>query len=375
MFRPATLIKFLFKSELSEIYISIALRDLALSMAGIFVPIYMLVDLKYPLSNVIIFFIAYSITMMFSCFLAAKFNSRYGVKHGILFSMFGFIAYIILLATMNYHNIYIIPAIIGGLANSFYWVSFHSDFAKFSDDGRRGREVSMWFIMSYLGILFGPIFGAIIITYLGFITLFIIVSLIFLLSALPLFLSSEIYEPVNFSLNYIFKQVSLKETFSYFVYGIRMIVGGVVFPIFIFLILGKYLSLGVIASFAALSSIIIGYFVGMLSMDEKKEKLMLRFGSLFHSLGWFFVLFVKTFIQIAVINVYLAISFIFVDIPHHIMFYTSARKGRNISEYVVYREVVISIGRLFGLLMVLITGKLVIGFILNGVGILLLFFL
>ena len=35
---------------------------------------------------------------------------------------------------------------------------------------------------------------------------------------------------------------------------------------------------------------------------------------------------VKTFVQIAVVNVYLAISLIFVEIPHYSLVYEKARK-------------------------------------------------
>ena len=367
MLSHQNLIKFLFNRELSEMYISIALRDLALSMSGIFVPLYLLVDLEYPLSKVLLFFLIFSLSLTLSVLLAAKFTSRYGVKHGILMSMFGLILYIIFLLTLPYHNIYFIPAILSGVSTSFYWVNFHVDFARFTDKKNRSREVSLWFITSYLSVLLGPIVGSVIVTFLGFTTLFVIVSLILLLSALPLFLSSEIYEPIKFSFRYIFQKSHLKEIYFYIGYGIRMMISQVVFPLYLFFLLTKYISLGAISSLTALGSVLVGYFIGKLSKDEKREKTMLRYGSLFHSLGLFLMLFVKTFIQIAVVNVYLAMSFIFVDLPHHSMMYTRAKKQDNLMEYIVFREISIGMGRILGVLVILLTGKLVIGFILSGI--------
>src|SRR3989344_8103941 len=99
MFSHQNLIKFLFNKELSEMYISIALRDLALSMSGIFVPLYLLVDLAYPLNKVLMFFLVFGIALTLSVLLAAKFTSKYGVKHGILISVFIQILYIIFLVT------------------------------------------------------------------------------------------------------------------------------------------------------------------------------------------------------------------------------------------------------------------------------------
>ena len=375
MLRHQHLIKYLFNRELSEMYISVALKNLALSMAGIFVPLYLYIDLQYPLNKVLIFYLIYSLVMIFSAPFSAKFISRYGVKHGILTSMFGFIIQIILLATLPYHNLYILPAFILGIANSFYRISFHTDFIKCSDKKKRGQEVSWWFITAYIGILLGPILGSIVITYLGFVTLFIIVSLLLLLSALPLFLSSEIHTKTEFSFKYIFQKSHIKESFVYVIMGFRVITSQVALPIFIFLILGKYISLGAIASFAALGSIVIGFFVGKLSKDERREQTMFRYGSLFHSLGWFILLFVKTFTQIAIVNVYLAMSYIFVDIPQHAMVYEKAKKAKSTTEYLVYREMVLAFGRFLGILLLLLTGNIILGFIVSGVGIISWFFL
>jgi len=351
-------------------YISIALKNLALSMAGIFVPLYLFIDLNYPLTKVALFFIVYSLALTFTAPFAAKFTSKYGIKHGILTSMFGFIIYIILLATLPYHGLYMLPALIWGIANSFYWINFHTDFAKFSDRKNRGREVSIWFITAFLGILLGPILGAIIITFLGFTTLFVIVSLIFLLSAVPLFLTSEVYAPIKFSIKDLFDKSHLKETYFYLTYGFKTMISQFALPIFIFLLLNKYISLGAIASFAALGSIVIGYYVGKLSKNEKREWKMIKYGSLFHSVGWFFLIFVKTFIQIAVVNIYLAMSFIIVEIPHHTLMYTRANKKKTIMGYIVYREMIMAFGRFLGVLLILITGKFVIGFIVSGLGVL-----
>ena len=375
MLRHTHLIKFLFNRELSEMYISVALRDLALSMSGIFVPLYLLIDLDYSLNKVLLFFLFYGIAVTLSVIPAAKFTSRYGIKHGILMSMFGLIMYNISLVTLPYHDLFFMPAILSGFSTSFYWINFHADFAKFSDKKNRGREVSIWFITAYTSILVGPILGSVIITYLGFITLFVIVSLIFMLSAVPLFLSSEVYEPVKFSVSDIFKKSHLKETYFYITYGIRMMISQVVFPLYIFFLLTKYISLGAIASLTALGSMIVGYFVGKLSKDEKKEMTMFKYGSLFHSLGLFFMIFVKTFVQIAVVNVYLAMSFIFVDIPHHSMFYTKARRQKSMMGYIVFREITIGIGRIVGVLLIMLTASLILGFIVSGITMLTWFFI
>jgi len=368
MFGHQYLIKYLFNRELSEIYVSVALKNIALSMIGIFVPIYLFADLEYPLSKILMFFLVYSITMAVTAVIIPKFISRVGVKHGILISMMLFIVHIVLLESLNYHGLFYLPAIVWGIANAIYWLSFHTDFVKNSDGKNRSREVSLWFIMAYLGILIGPILGSIIITFTGFLTLFILSILLLLLSAVPLFLSPEIHEPVSFSYKNIFKGHSIRETLGYVLYGMRVIMANFALPLFIFITLGKYIELGGIASLAALVSMGLGYFVGRTARTEKKEKLFFRYGALFHSAGLFFLLFIKTFLQMIVINIYLALSFLFVEIPHHSRMYSRAKKTRNVMGFITYRETAISIGRIMGILIVVAMGSLEPLFMAAGIG-------
>ena len=77
MLRHQHLIKYLFNRELSEMYVSVAIKNLALSMAGIFVPLYLFIDLNYPLNKVLIFYMVYALVMLFTAPFAAKFISKY----------------------------------------------------------------------------------------------------------------------------------------------------------------------------------------------------------------------------------------------------------------------------------------------------------
>ena len=375
MFRHSHLIKYLFNRELSEMYISIAIKNLALSMIGIFIPIYLYSDLGYPITKIVLFFLVYAGSMMVTSLVIPKFLSKFGLKHGILLSMVLFILNIILLQSLHYHGLFYLPAVVWGIGNSTYWISFHTDFIENSDSKNRSQEVSLWYIMAFLGILLGPILGSVIITYLGFLTLFVISILILLLSAVPLFLSPELHVPVKFSYKEIFKMDHTKQTLIYVIYGIRVIVSNLALPLFIFIALGSYLEVGGIASIAALSSMVIGFFVGKVARTEKREKTFFRFGALFHSLGLFSFIFIKLFIHFIINSIYLSLSFVFVEIPHHTLVYSKAKKTKNTLGYIAYREAAIAFGRVLGLLIILVTGSLLANIIASGVGMVVMAFL
>ena len=71
--------------ELNELYLSIAVRSFALSVIGIFIPIYLLQQ-GIPLAQVLIFFAIVTGTMTVCTLPVAKLASRFGFKHLIYYS-------------------------------------------------------------------------------------------------------------------------------------------------------------------------------------------------------------------------------------------------------------------------------------------------
>ena len=101
--------------------------------------------------------------------------------------------------------------------------------------------------------------------------------------------------------------------------------------------------------------------------DKNDKKKMLRIGAFIHSLTLFFRGFVTSFVGIFFVDVIGALSGMLGDVPTTALFYDNANKS-NRPEYVIYREMGLSVGRIILLLFVLFTGSLVSGFILGGLG-------
>jgi len=77
---------FLHNKELNELYASIAIKSFAISLIGIFIPIYLL-QIGYSLASVLIFFSTVASVHALMSFFAAKVAARVGLKHTILFSI------------------------------------------------------------------------------------------------------------------------------------------------------------------------------------------------------------------------------------------------------------------------------------------------
>ena len=353
--------------ELSEVYFSVSLRSLALSMIGVFVPLFFINELGYSLNQVIYYYLAWALSFAVFSLVIIKFACKFGLKKSIFMSVPLDILTLGLFFTLESGHVhYIIPALTLGLGNSFYWNSYHLDLAKFSDKKKRGSEVGGLFSISLLFAVLGPFIGALILDQFGFNYLFFGVSALLLLSVVPLFFSKDVHEELEFKFKDLFQIGSLRNFMAFVGIGIRQTAFGVFWPIFIFLNLSAYLSLGLIFTGSGLLTAVFTFFIGKMS-DKNDKKKMLRIGAFIHSLTLFFRGFVTSFVGIFFVDVIGALSGMLGDVPTTALFYDNANKS-NRPEYVIYRELGLSVGRIILLLFVLFTGSLVSGFILGGLG-------
>jgi len=92
--------KFVPKEELVQIYVSLAIRSFALSLLGIFLPLYLYKEVGFAFNEMLSFYIFFPVVLAIMAPLAAKFCAKFGVKHSVLFSMPFYIAFLILLYLM-----------------------------------------------------------------------------------------------------------------------------------------------------------------------------------------------------------------------------------------------------------------------------------
>lgn len=353
--------------ELNEFFLSLAIRFLALGMIGIFIPVYFLYELNISLKFVMYFFIFYAISFSVLSVIAATISSRIGFKHSILLSIPFQITFLLLLLLLENFKIPLaLVAFTGALASSFYWISHHADLVSFTMKKRRGREVGITFFIIRVATLAGPFLGGLILTYFNFITLFIIGSFLLLVSTVPLFMSKEFYTPKKFSFKHIFdlKRQKVKDAIAFIAQGAGMGAGKVIWPLFIFSILGAYFSLGLIGTTAAFISSNASLIVGNIA-DKVGRRNTLRVGSFAASLLWFVRILVKN-----VLHVYIITLFTFLidisNVPMDTLSYTKARYSGRPIEYLVFREILLNIGKALSFTFLLIVGSYVASFIFVG---------
>jgi MFS family permease len=352
------------KKKLTQLYISLALRSFALSFVGLFIPLYLYKEMGYSFETTLLFFVFYALIFAISTPLAAKLCAKYGIKHCILFSIPLYLSFIILLHLLPvFQTPLIIISALFGASQGLYWMGTNLLFAKISHRKHRGEEVGKRMAFKIAGTIAGPLIGGFLITYFGFTIVFIIVSLTLLTSGIILFLSKENHVRYRFSFREIVNKDHWKDSLFFISKGTQVAAEGIIWPLFIFAILGSYFSLGIVGSLLSGISAILVFVVGRYSDHQNKRKIVL-FITPFESLAWFLRAFVLTPFHVFAVTIFGALTSGVRGAPVVALEFDKA-KGAN-AGYFVSREVFICLGRVLAIVFVLMTNSLSGGLVLQG---------
>ena len=344
------------KKELMQFYISLAVRTLAISLLGIFVPLYLYAEMGYSMEQTLLLFMAYSVVFAISTPAAAKFSARYGAKHSVLLSVPFYLAFVGLLYSLPYYKIPLM--VIGsllGLSQAFYWIGMHLVFNHASNHKHRGEECGKRASASVAAGTLGPFLGGLLIVTLGFKVVFLTAAALLFFSALILFRSKEEHVPYHFSVRSVVDRRFWRNSLFYVSRGTRVMADGVIWPLFIFVILDSYLSLGIVSSILSGLSAVLLYFTGKYSDGWDKRKFV-RLVSIFESLACIFRGFVSTVGQIYGATIFAALATGIREAPLEAMEYDKARDLG--AAYFVNREIFICLGRILMLTFVLMANSL-----------------
>jgi len=342
--------------ELSELYVSVFIKALAQSLIAIFVPIY-LFQLGFGIFHIslyfLIYFLAITAVMPFGMYL----NSKIGIKKTLAFGTFIMIGYYYLLNLIQTGFSYQLVAIVSGISVGIYFAAFHIEFAKYSNKGNEGKDLSILTIIGVFMGMLGPITGALIISNFSFNFIFKLVSVMLFISIFPLFLTKDTKVPFKFSPRKIMRADSKRKAIAYNAEAIRGIVGFYFWPLFIFLTLNNILSLGLIISVSSMFAIFIIGYIGKLTDRDKNT--VLKLGVLLNAPAWILRIFLLSPLGIFFMNFYGTITGAMIGIPFNKMVYSKAKKSKNIPNYFLFREFSLMPGRLFILGLAMLTGSIV----------------
>lgn len=271
-------------SEISEIYVSLMFRSLALSLTGIFVPVY-LYKLGYGVEGVIVTVLAYFVfrAVLFDI-LAGILTARFGPKHTILSSYFLLILSTILFLTLPAlaWPLWLVGGIWGG-TSSLFCIPLHVDFSKIKHKDHAGKEIGFLKIVEKSGGVIGPLVGGVVATLFGGQYIFLVAMILLVVGGWPLLKTAE---PVKTRQHFSLKGLPLKkirrDLFSFMPFGVELTITGSIWPLYLTLFVlttaTTYAELGVLTSISVVASMLAAYSVGKL-IDKRRGRRLLRFGA------------------------------------------------------------------------------------------------
>jgi len=341
--------------QVKELYASVAISDFAKSAVMIFEPIY-LYSIGFSLQKILIFYLAVYLIYYFFLPLGAKFARRFGYEHSILISTPCLILYYLSLFGVAYYPYLIYVAIIFlVLEKSFYWPGYHCDFARYSMREERGREISNLVVLASAVYIVGPLLGGLLVKTAGFPVLFIVASVLILISNVPLMMTKELFTPIPFPYaaahRRVWKKKNRRKFFAYMGFGEELIVL-VVWPIFIYTVVKDYFSIGAVVAGATLFTSLIVLWIGRLT-DKKDKRIVLKAGTILYSIGWLLRLLVTTGLQVFFVDTLSRVAKNTIYVPLAAMTYARACKGSVMKE-IVFFEMTLALSKVMAILAVLL---------------------
>lgn len=359
------------RSEIEHLYASTAIGNLAQAMITLFEPIFLYQVVGLTVVEVLLFMAVVYALYIVLIPIGAKIASRQGYAHAIFYSIPFQILFWLALVGAQYNEWFLYAApVLFALQKMLFWPGWHATLARFADGQQVAREFSfMYAIMSLMQIL-GPLIGGFLATFLGSNSIFIVGSIIYACSAIPLLWSAEVFVPKDYSYRdtwNLYKQYPFR-FLGYLGFGEELIVL-TVWPIFIFLLVKNFQDTGSLVTVATLVATGLALLVGLYS-DGHSKRTVLRLGNYHYLLSWLVRIPVASTFGAFITDGFSRTAKSMVFIPMSALTYERA-ESTHILPYIVGFEQVLSLGKFLAAVIAAIafalTGSFVILFVLGAI--------
>ncbi|MFC1728041.1 MFS transporter [Nanoarchaeota archaeon] len=333
------------KDKMNEIYVVHSMDAFVMALFGIFVPIYLL-KLGFSLPQVIGFFLLHVIIAPIFSFISGFISNRIGLKHTMLLRFPFIFGYLLMLYSLDTIAIPLsLIVIVGSFGTSLYWMPMLSLFARHASKKHMGRDFGVLSSVVLVAHAIAPFIGGVIATFFGFNSLFIVAMVLLALSVIPLFYTPEIKAHVKFKIEdglKIYKE-NIKLFTGLAFNHVRGMCELVIWPIFVYLVLKNVMSVGIVGFLLGITMAVLTLVVGRLSDNHSKRR-FIRAGAFFAIIFWILRYYISSATSVYLITILIAFATIFVSTPFASILYKRAKKY-NIDEFIILREIPISIAR------------------------------
>jgi len=279
-----------FNRELTELYASVAIKGFAVGLIGIFEPIYLYLFFGASLSKLFIYYGVVALLFALAVPLGAKLVAKIGIKHAMLTSVPFALLYFLGLWQIEALGMWFpVLILLSVLYKISFWPAFHTDFTRFADRGRQGRQLSYRFVAGILSGAISPAIGGLILAAYGFPALFILVLILLFVSAGVLFFTPDVRESYHDSFEKTYQDMGARENrgkvLAFLGEGAESTIYLLIWPLFLFLIHLSFGVMGMVVSGAMLIGALFLIYLGRV-VDSKGGAKVLRLGAVLNALTW-----------------------------------------------------------------------------------------
>lgn len=344
--------------EYNQLFYMRSLRALASSLVSVFIPIYFLHiynnDIEAALPVIAMYYIGIYLLRALLNPLGAVLVSRLGAKHVLTISAGVSALSTLCLAYLDqYYNLLLLIVLLSGLNQALFFTALHTDMS-LSTKHRKGKQVSAIEIARKLVMAIGPLVGGLIAGTVGIYYGFIAATVILLVSTFGLKLSDEPTRTKHPFSWRDYKEVQWKAHLLANVgMGMNLVSAVLLWPLFVYLLVGSYEEVGVVVSISLALSIFIMRFLGVHDSSRSTRK-QINLGSSFTALTHVIRPITSTFGAITGVNLANDIAYSTLVVPYMSSYYKNADQTNRIA-YVSLMEMAFGLGAAltFGLVLLL----------------------
>jgi len=338
-----------FKDKYNDLLIADVLRLLALSMMSLFVPIF-LIERGFSVQSVAFFELGMFIFIVPMHSLVLRYINSWGVKRTLITSYFLNIIFYILLfsnshlvASVGRIGFLSLIALSNVLAITFYWTAHHIYFITSIDKKEAGSKLAILSGIPTLVAVASPFLGSLLITNFSFEASFLLSAVLLFFASFVLFFSGKIKSiKVDLDIEKIIDREGSRKNIIFIIQGLVYASSGLIWPLLLFYLSLKLLSIGALYLFSNLAYAIIAY-VGGKSIDKNGSEKIIKIGAMGHGVSFILKAFATTLLSLTTFQTMGGIFGGLLHISLNAGFFRWSKE--DVANRIMNREVYLHIGR------------------------------
>lgn len=330
--------------EIDNLFLYELLKNFAISLIGIFIPVY-IVSQGLGLLPAALFIAISGILSVILSYPVSLIISRIGFKHALISSYLFLIPGLTVIRYFEVSILVIIASsILYNLGRLLHNIGMNSEFAVDSKRGERDDDAGKMLSLPSISRIVAPFLGGAIFASLGFGELMLFTVAVLAASAVPLLLSKDHKGTMEYDFRKLLKEEYLKSVPLFVARGIQAVTAVSIFGLFVYMRIGGSLDVGAARALDSLGFVLTGLAVGKYANKITRNRLVL-IGCMGASTVFLFRGFVQTPLQVFLISFMGGIFFQIYHVPIYSSFADEAEKT-EVLEFYTLRKIFVGLGNI-----------------------------